>query len=144
MLRTQFCRIQLKHRATGTGYPEITEDEIAQVKIPILSEEAQWEASVRIRSSLGICQVAKAVIRDLERFIQKRLDNEVTDVDLTDFCFNSLNSLRRMMEDTASTVETEEIQFDKQLMMDLKEALEDIEAGRFVNFTELMNKQECR
>jgi restriction endonuclease S subunit len=144
MLRTHFCRIQLKNRATGTGYPEITDDEIAQVQIPILSKEAQLEANVRIRSSLGICQVAKAIIRDTERYIQKRLNNEITDVDLTDFCFNALNSLRRMMEDIASAVETEEIQSDKQLVSDLKEALEDIEAGRFVNFTELMNKQECR
>lgn len=137
MLRTHFCLAQLGYRTTGTGYPEISDNEIAQVKIPILAKDMQWEAKVRIKSSLSICQVAKAIIRELEFFMQKRLDNEVTDMDIVAFCLNSFASLQRMMEETRSTVETEEIQFDKELMRNLKEALEDIEAGRFVGFEKL-------
>lgn len=105
VLRNNFCLIQLWGRSTGTGYPEISPDEISDILIPQFSDPDPTVISNKIRESLNKCYVAKITIKELEMTVEKRLENEITDVDVIRVC-DDLNYNMNEGKITAKSIHT--------------------------------------
>lgn len=92
-LKTDFCLTQLWGKSTGTGYPEISQDELATVRIPILKGLLSEEEAIKVGQVIATCQTAKVALLELEWQIERRLDDEITDSDLSAICDGMVETL---------------------------------------------------